>query len=137
MPASILLDTCAVIWITEGEPISSEASRVLDEAWGQAGVIISPMTAWEVGMLTSRGRLSFPVAPHAWFRRVLDQPGVALATTTPETLIASSFLPGVPPRDPIDRILAATAREHGLALMTRDRALLDYAEEGHLRAIAC
>lgn len=137
MQTSILLDTCAVIWVTEDEPISSEASRALNEAWGQAGVIISPMTAWEVGMLTAKGRLSFPVAPDTWFRRVLDQPGVSLAAMTPETLIASSFLPGVPPRDPVDRILAATAREHGLVLMTRDRALLEYAGEGHLRAIAC
>jgi len=62
---------------------------------------------------------------------------VELAQLTPETLIASSFLPGRPPRDPVDRILIATAREYGLVLMTRDRGLLDYADQGHLEALAC
>jgi PIN domain nuclease of toxin-antitoxin system len=54
-----------------------------------------------------------------------------------DILIASSFLPGAPPNDPADRIIAATAREHGYALVTRDRALLDYAEQGHIQSIVC
>jgi PIN domain nuclease of toxin-antitoxin system len=55
----------------------------------------------------------------------------------PELLIASSFLPGIPPRDPADRILAATAREYGYVLVTRDRPLLDYSEQGHIQELAC
>jgi PIN domain nuclease of toxin-antitoxin system len=39
--------------------------------------------------------------------------------------------------DPVDRILVATARIEGLTLVTRDRALLDYATQGHLRALPC
>ena len=53
------------------------------------------------------------MAPDAWFEQLLLIPGIALADLTPAILIASSFLPGDPPRDPIDRILAATARETG------------------------
>jgi predicted nucleic acid-binding protein len=30
--------------------------------------------------------------------------------------------------------LVATAREHGLTLITRDKALLRYAKQGHLNA---
>jgi PIN domain nuclease of toxin-antitoxin system len=52
-------------------------------------------------------------------------------------LIASSFLPGKPPRDPTDRIIAATARELGALLVTRDRVLLEYGEAGHIAAMAC
>jgi len=55
----------------------------------------------------------------------------------PELLIASSFLPGKPPRDPFDRIIAATARDLGATLITRDRALLDYGKQGHLSVVAC
>jgi PIN domain nuclease of toxin-antitoxin system len=55
----------------------------------------------------------------------------------PELLLLSSFLPGSPPTDPADRIIAATAREYGYTLMTRDSRLLAYAEEGHIRALAC
>ena len=60
-----------------------------------------------------------------------------LAELSPQILIASSFLPGDPPGDPADRILAATAREYGYTLVTRDRPLLDYAKQGHLQALAC
>ena len=49
-------------------------------------------------------------------------------------LIASSYLPGKPPKDPTDRILAATARELGA---TRDRALLGYGEQGHVAVLEC
>lgn len=135
--APILLDTCAVIWIVEDEPIAAEATAALNRAAAGGDVRVSPMSAWEVGLLMATGRLSSPITPQAWFRRILDQPGVALVDLAPDVLIASSFLPGDPPRDPVDRILAATAREFGYALMTRDRALLDYADQGHLDAIAC
>jgi PIN domain nuclease of toxin-antitoxin system len=132
-PTQILLDTCAVIWISEDEQIAPEATVALN----RAEAFVSPMTAWEVGLLIARGRLTSPMSPQAWFRRVVDQPRVTLSELTTDMLIASSFLPGEPPSDPVDRILIATAREHGLVLMTRDRALLDYAEQGHLEAIAC
>jgi len=36
----------------------------------------------------------------------------------------------------LDRILVATARVERLTLLTRDRALLDYAAKGHMRALA-
>jgi PIN domain nuclease of toxin-antitoxin system len=54
-----------------------------------------------------------------------------------DLLIASSFLPGKPPRDPFDRIIIATARNYDCILLTRDRALLEYGEQGHVRVMAC
>ena len=46
-------------------------------------------------------------------------------------------LPDLAHRDPADRMLIATARRRDLILITRDRAILDYAAAGHVRAIAC
>ena len=83
-----------------------------------------------------RGRLALRLPPKAWFRE-LSEAGVRIAPLTPEVMIDSSFLPGNLHRDPADRILAATAREFGYRLMTRDRPLLAYAEAGHLQAIPC
>jgi PIN domain nuclease of toxin-antitoxin system len=77
------------------------------------------------------------MSPQRWFERLLEAPGLRLADMSPDVLIASSFLPGVPPRDPADRILAATAREQGYRLMTRDTPLLAYARQGHLQALSC
>jgi PIN domain nuclease of toxin-antitoxin system len=98
---------------------------------------ISPITAWEVALLASRGRLQLLIRPERWFSNLFEVPGVRLAEMSPDVLIASSFLPGKPPKDPTDRIIAATARELGATLITRDRALLDYGAQGHVAVLEC
>ena len=134
----LLLDTCAAIWLAEDEPISQAALAELDKAATEkVQVFISPMTAWEIGLLNARGHLLMSMSPRAWFEALLAVPGVALAELPPNILISSSFLPGTPPKDPVDRIIAATAREKGLKLITRDKLLLDYAKQGHIEALAC
>jgi PIN domain nuclease of toxin-antitoxin system len=134
----LLLDTCAAIWISNRQPFSAAAVQALRHA-REAGEAIyaSPISAWEVGMLVARGRLNLQMTPQRWFERLMEAPGLRLADMLPSTLVASSFLPGKPPNDPADRILAATAREYGWRLVTRDRLLLDYAAEGHIQALAC
>jgi PIN domain nuclease of toxin-antitoxin system len=135
----LLLDTCAVIWISSEEAeITAEALDALERAQevGES-TYVSPITAWELGLLVARGRLSLLMSPERWFERLLQAPGIELADMPPEVLIASSFLPGEPPRDPADRIIAATAREFGYTLVTRDKPLLTYAGHGHVRAICC
>lgn len=137
MSRPILLDTCALLWVANNETLRGEAEVALQEmASFVDGVLISPISAWEIGQLASRGRLRLPIEPLRWFERNLDR-GMALAPLPISVLVASSFLPGVRLRDPADKILAATAREFGFRLMTRDRPLLELGAEGHLDAIAC
>src|SRR5882757_9252572 len=128
--APMLLDTCATIWISNDEPL---APKFLDELQstrdaGQA-IYVSPITAWEMGLLVSRGRVNLQMSPERWFSRLMDAPGLQLSEMPPSVLLASSFLPGTLPADPADRILAATAREFGYRLVTRDRPLLDYGRQ--------
>ena len=134
----ILLDTCAVIWLAQAQPLLRPATELLNQARDTGGAVyLSPISAWEIGNLVSRQRLRILVTPERWFARFFDAPNVRLADMKPDLLIASSFLPGKSPRDPADRILAATARDLGAVLMTRDRALLDYGEQGHVSTMAC
>jgi len=102
-----------------------------------ASTFLSSITAWELGFLFSKGRLRSSRTPFEYFRHMVSLPGVRLTEVTPELFLTSHFLPGQPPNDPADRILVATAREHGYVLVTRDAALLEYAAEGHLQALAC
>lgn len=134
----LLLDTCALIWIAEGEAVSSEALELLDQA-NNADVIVyvSPISAWEIGLLASRAQLKLLITPQRWFHRLFEFVNVELADMSPDLLIASSFLPGTPPRDPADRILAATARDYGCTMLTRDKKLLDYGDQGHVRVVKC
>jgi len=101
------------------------------------GVYLSPFTAWEIGTLVSKGRLHLTLSPEVWFDTLLALPGVRLAALTPKVLIGSTALPGAPPSDPADRIIAATARSFGFRVITRDSKLLDYAAKGHILATAC
>jgi PIN domain nuclease of toxin-antitoxin system len=134
----LLLDTNAAIWITQNSKLADSAVEALDQAADEGvAILVSPIIAWEVGLLVARGRIALPTNPDTWFQQLLDAPNTELAEMPAKVLIASSFLPSLSVRDPADRILVATAREFGLALVTRDRALLDYAEAGHVRAIAC
>jgi PIN domain nuclease of toxin-antitoxin system len=134
----LLWDTCATIWIYSKARLAQPAIDLMAAAHRE-GVTsyISPISAWEIGSLTSRGRLQLLIRPERWFAKLFEVPGVRLADMSPDLLIASSYLPGKPPRDPFDRIIAATARELGATLITRDRALLDYGEQGHLAVVEC
>ena len=88
--ASLLLDTCALIWITTGAPLSDAAIRALRVAASQEdGIAISPISAWEIGMLMSRGRLALAKSPRAWMATALEQPNTVLARMPPEVLIES------------------------------------------------
>lgn len=137
MSRPILLDTCALIWMANDETLAPSAEDELQAMVPiEGGVAVSPISAWEIGQLVSRGRLRLPTPPALWFQDVIDG-GVALAALPPEVLVASSFLPGEPLRDPADKIIAATARAYGYRIMTRDRLILDFAAEGHALAISC
>jgi len=121
-----------------GDPISPASRKAIQSAGAaHVGVYVSPFTAWEIGTLIAKQRLQLTLSPEVWFERLLALPGVRLADLTPKILLASTALPGSPPADPADRILAATARVLGHVVVTRDKKLLDYAREGHIRAIAC
>ena len=133
-----LLDTCAAIWLMNGDPLQDPAETELPLALERNGrLVVSPITAWEIAILSEKKRILLTLRPEIWFRKLCGLPGVRLADLSPSVLITSTTLPGEPPADPADRILIATAREFDYTLVTRDRQILDYALSGHVRAMAC
>jgi PIN domain nuclease of toxin-antitoxin system len=135
---TLLLDTHTAIWLVGNERIAPAAEEAINAVHETNGMLlVSPITAWEVGLLVLLKRIDLFVTPQRWFARLLSIPNVRAAELSPDILMASSFLPGRPPRDPADRILLATARDLGATLVTRDRALLQYGEEGQVSTIPC
>jgi PIN domain nuclease of toxin-antitoxin system len=134
----VLLDTCAAIWLLNGDPIATEARDAISGAQAQnAGVFVSPITAWEIATLAAKNRIQLSLSPEAWFDALLALPGVRLAPMPPTILIASTMLPGSPPSDPADRIIAATARGFGYSIVTRNGELARYARAGHIELVSC
>ena len=136
MGDGLLLDTCAAIWLVDGDPLSEHAARAI-EVRKSGGVFISLVSAWEFGMLSARGRTRWLTKPLDVYRGLVSVLAAGEVPLSDEILVASSYLPGSPPPDPFDRIVIATARHHGLTVLTRDRRILAYAEAGHVAALAC
>jgi len=133
----LLLDTCAMLFLAEEARVEAETLWEISEASYDGRLYLSPISAWEIGMSVSKGRLSLPIAPLDFINEFIDRMQVKLSPLTPAIMVSSSYLPGRVHGDPMDRILIATARAHNLVLVTSDRPILTYAEAGHLRALAC
>jgi PIN domain nuclease of toxin-antitoxin system len=141
-PEAVLLDTCAVIWLANGEPLVAEAVAAIVHAGLHDGVFVSPISAWEIGMLSKARRghagvVRFMPDPRTWFARFMAGPGIRDAPFNPDIAIASSWLPGEVHGDPVDRLIIATARHLSLSIVTRDRKIIAYAEAGEVAAILC
>ena len=134
---NLLLDTCAMLFLAEETRIDDDTLWEISEAAHDGRLHLSPISAWEIGVGVSKGRLSLPLAPLDFIERFIERMQVRLSPLSPAILIASSNLPGSIHGDPMDRILIATARALDLVLVTSDRPILTYARAGHLRALAC
>ena len=132
----ILLDTNALIWLAQDLPLSQLAERSIDEAAAARGILVSAVSAWEVGNLMRRGRLKSPLSIPDWFERAASKLGFQTVDLTAEIALASTELDWSH-RDPADRFLVATARSLNVPIVTGDREILAYAAAGHVRAVAC
>jgi PIN domain nuclease of toxin-antitoxin system len=74
-------------------------------------------------MLLARGRVIPQGTPEAWLTALVDRSGVVVRDITQGIATLAAHFPGDFPGDPADRIIAATARADGLALVTRDARL--------------
>jgi len=139
-PIAVLLDTCAVIWLANGDPLQNKADSKIFHAALANGVFVSPVSAWEIGMLNRprAGRtIEFLPDPATWFARFMAGPAIKTAAFTADIAIAASQLPEPLHSDPADRLLIATARHMAMPIVTRDAKIINYAAAGHVLAIPC
>lgn len=132
-----LLDTHAWIWLQEGLPgISPRIITQIDEARRHSNVYVSAISVWEIGNLTARGRLALESPIDEWLQMAFTAGSLQLTPLDANIALASTRLPGVIHSDPADRMLVATARTHGLTLVTHDKLLLKYGKHGHVNVLA-
>ena len=139
--ATVLLDTNAIIRAQLNRDLGADARAAIQAAQEDGEILVSVVSAWEIGLLARNrqsptGRLFQPDAA-TWFDNVIAAPGVRIAPMTHQIAMAAWTLPDPIHGDPADRLMIAIARELDVPLITRDRAILDYAAAGHVRAIAC
>ena len=131
----IVLDTHVLIWAVRGDPKLGRAAAVLiDDAAGEAGLMIPAFCAWELAQIEKRHGLVFEDGTLRWFEKILAQPGFSLSPLAP-TIAIDSVKMEWSHKDPVDRIMVATARHLRAPLLTADSMILKYAAEGHIQAI--
>ena len=133
----IVLDTHILLWLSlSPEKITGEATDALKKASGRGGMLVSPISLWEIAMLARKRRLVLGQPTLEWINDALHHPGLALAPITQQIAVDSNELPDRFAGDPADCILIATARSESASLATRDAAILDYAARGHVKVLA-
>jgi PIN domain nuclease of toxin-antitoxin system len=138
MAVPLLLDTHCWYWmrLSQVEEFSQESVALIREAAEADELLVSVISVWEIAMLESKKRIALEIPLYEWVERALDTPGLSLAPLTPEIAIESTRLPGDLRGDPADLILVATARRMGARLMTRDRNLLVYGRQKHVKILS-
>ncbi len=133
----MLLDTQALIWFSHGNRrLGEEARERILEAALTGGALVSPISFWEVAMLVSKGKISFPAPVGAWAAEICgSENGPMVAELSPAIAADAGQLPWDAHGDPADRIIIATARALNVPVMTSDEKILAYAEAGHVQAI--
>lgn len=117
--SALLLDTHVVHWWSaEPDRISRSARSALKRA---DDLLIAAISWYELAWLAERGRIAVDVPIRSW----LEDLGAHLRTVgiTPAIADSAAGLPSSFPRDPTDRIIYATAIEHGVKLVTKDQAI--------------
>lgn len=120
----ILLDTHALIWaVAEPKRLSTAATKAINTARQQDGLAVAAITLWELAMLFSRGRIRAYGTIEASVRLMVA--GIAIKPITPEIAALSVDFPSDYPSDPADRLIGATARAEGMALVSRDKSIAE------------
>jgi PIN domain nuclease of toxin-antitoxin system len=118
----IVLDTHVLFWMAnDSKRLSSRAREAIREARQEqhgAGIAIATITVWELAWLAQHGRIAVTVSVESFVRELVAR--VILRPVTPEIAALSVRLPGDFPKDPADRLIAATAMVEGMPLVTAD-----------------
>jgi PIN domain nuclease of toxin-antitoxin system len=135
-PSDVVLDTHVWLWELQGdERLPLEWRRTIDRAASHGRIIVSAVSMWEVAWLSRRGRITLELPVKDWLGDALAKPGMRLSALTPEIVTEAAALGDAMPSDPMDRLIAATARVENATLMTLDRRIRAYAETGAFRIL--
>lgn len=127
--SAVLLDTHALHWWSaEPARVSSGATEVLE---GAEELAVAGISWFELAWLARHGGIAVAVPIRTWLDELAAQ--VKTIGVTPAIADTAVGLPPSFPGDLADRLIFATAVEHGLRLVTKDRAIRDHP---HPRAVA-
>ncbi len=124
----IVLDTHVLVWWLSGQDtlLSVEALSAIEREQSNGDILVSSISAWEIAMLVSRGRLALSMDVADWLAIAGEMEALRFVPVDNDIAVRSADLPGDIHKDPADRIIVATSRKLAAPLLTADKRLRDY-----------
>ena len=119
---TVLLDTHVLHWWTAEPGNLSEAAAKTVE--GADAIAVAAISWYELAWLARQDRIRLTIPVRSWLEELSRH--VLTIGVTPAIADLAVGLPESFPGDPADRLIYATAIEHGWQLVTKDRRLRDH-----------
>ena len=117
MTDTLLLDTCALLWLASGSRNLSKSARA---AIAEAQVVyVSPVSAWEIAVKAAKGKIVLPCPAREWFDAIVRLYDIDVLKLSCDDMMRAAELPWHH-RDPADRFIIATALKNGFTVVTSD-----------------
>ena len=122
----LLLDTHTWIWSQSATALLSDNVKKQIKKTKTDQRSIASISLWEFAMMVSKGRINLKIDPKSWLDHSIKNSGLQVIDLSPEIAMDACNLPGEFHKDPADRIIVATARNHNMTLLTKDTKILEY-----------
>lgn len=132
----VLLDTHVILWsLLSPDELDKSSLQIIEKAQEKDQLYLSSITLWEIAMLKSKKRINVYQPIKEFLQFITDIDGLSIidisASIAAESVMLDDFH-----GDPADRIIAATAVSSSLVLLTRDKKILSWADQGNVRVVS-
>lgn len=123
----IIIDTHILLWwINDQNKLSEKAIKIINQQIDRDVILVSSISIWEICLLIKKDRISLNLDLDRWIEKIENLPFLRFIPVDNQIAQKSVNLPGTFHSDPADRIIVATAREKGTALITSDKKIRKY-----------